>query len=309
VGETLEKRAQLANEIIKGVILPQFVILPVALALVWFALSRGLSPLADCRSASARRPDDLAHRAGQVPEEISPLVRSLNDMLAPVADHRHAEALHRRRGPPDEDPAGRHAHAVRTGAAPDRPGRNPPLAGTAGQEFGSGHAPGQPAAGPGARRKPAATGGMAPLELDELARSVVQDWVPASFAQRIDLGFERRITPSSSPATRDAARAAVQPDRQCPALHTADGGRVTVRVRSDEAEAGHPRSGRHRPRHPPAERANVFERFYRILGTQAPAAAWAWPSCARSPSSTAPSRDHPQSAQQRSQICRAASFA
>ncbi|MFX5714146.1 sensor histidine kinase N-terminal domain-containing protein, partial [Acinetobacter baumannii] len=35
VGETLEKRAQLANEIIKGVILPQFVILPVALALVW----------------------------------------------------------------------------------------------------------------------------------------------------------------------------------------------------------------------------------------------------------------------------------
>jgi two-component system sensor histidine kinase TctE len=46
VAETLEKRAQLANEIIKGVILPQFVILPVALALVWFALARGLSPLA-----------------------------------------------------------------------------------------------------------------------------------------------------------------------------------------------------------------------------------------------------------------------
>ncbi|MGB9107305.1 MAG: sensor histidine kinase N-terminal domain-containing protein, partial [Telluria sp.] len=46
VAETLEKRAQLANEIIKGVILPQFIILPVILALVWFALSRGLSPLA-----------------------------------------------------------------------------------------------------------------------------------------------------------------------------------------------------------------------------------------------------------------------
>ncbi|TFW08756.1 sensor histidine kinase, partial [Oxalobacteraceae bacterium OM1] len=47
VAETLDKRTQLANEIIKGVILPQFLILPIALALVWFALSRGLSPLAE----------------------------------------------------------------------------------------------------------------------------------------------------------------------------------------------------------------------------------------------------------------------
>jgi two-component system sensor histidine kinase TctE len=46
VAETLEKRAQLANAIIKGVILPQFIVLPVVLALVWFALARGLSPLA-----------------------------------------------------------------------------------------------------------------------------------------------------------------------------------------------------------------------------------------------------------------------
>src|SRR5450830_1562076 len=84
VGETLEKRAQLANEIIKGVILPQFVILPVALALVWFALSRGLSPLSELQQRiRARRPDDLSPiDSGQVPEEISPLVRSLNDMLA-----------------------------------------------------------------------------------------------------------------------------------------------------------------------------------------------------------------------------------
>jgi two-component system sensor histidine kinase TctE len=37
VAETLEKRGLLANEIIKGVVLPQFMILPVALALVWFA--------------------------------------------------------------------------------------------------------------------------------------------------------------------------------------------------------------------------------------------------------------------------------
>ncbi|MFP5392039.1 MAG: sensor histidine kinase N-terminal domain-containing protein, partial [Gammaproteobacteria bacterium] len=50
VAETLEKRALLANEIIKGVILPQFIILPIVLALVWFALARGLSPLAELQA-------------------------------------------------------------------------------------------------------------------------------------------------------------------------------------------------------------------------------------------------------------------
>ncbi|RLM49011.1 sensor histidine kinase, partial [Halobellus sp. Atlit-31R] len=56
VAETLDKRAHLANEIIKGVILPQFIILPVILALVWFALSRGLSPLAELQERIRARP-------------------------------------------------------------------------------------------------------------------------------------------------------------------------------------------------------------------------------------------------------------
>ncbi len=30
-----------------------------------------------------------------------------------------------------------------------------------------------------------------PIELSDLARSAVQDWVQASFAQQIDLGFEQ----------------------------------------------------------------------------------------------------------------------
>jgi two-component system, OmpR family, sensor histidine kinase TctE len=61
VAETLTKRGQLANEIIKGVILPQFIILPIVLALVWFALARGLSPLAELQHRiRARNPDDLS---------------------------------------------------------------------------------------------------------------------------------------------------------------------------------------------------------------------------------------------------------
>jgi two-component system sensor histidine kinase TctE len=43
VAETREKRSVLATEIIKGVMLPQFVILPLAVLLVWLALARGIS--------------------------------------------------------------------------------------------------------------------------------------------------------------------------------------------------------------------------------------------------------------------------
>jgi len=42
VAETTEKRTQLANRIVASVILPQFIIIPLAVMLVWFGLSRGL---------------------------------------------------------------------------------------------------------------------------------------------------------------------------------------------------------------------------------------------------------------------------
>lgn len=84
VGETLHKRAKLANEMIRGVILPQFVILPLILFLVWFALARGLSPIAALQTRiRQRQPDDVSPITSQhLPEEIAPLVDSLNDMLA-----------------------------------------------------------------------------------------------------------------------------------------------------------------------------------------------------------------------------------
>ena len=52
---TLDKRSALANDIIKGVILPQFVILPLAILLVWFGLrSKMVEPL----FCSARKRSD-----------------------------------------------------------------------------------------------------------------------------------------------------------------------------------------------------------------------------------------------------------
>ena len=84
VAETLGKRSRLATEIIKGVILPQFVILPVAVLLVWLALARGIAPLNELQQRIRRREsNDLSPiDENAAPEEVSPLVRAINDLLA-----------------------------------------------------------------------------------------------------------------------------------------------------------------------------------------------------------------------------------
>ena len=83
VAETRSKRSVLATEIIKGVMLPQFVILPLAVLLVWLALVRGIKPLHQLEERiRARKSDDLSpldHKA--VPMEVAPLVDSVNDLL------------------------------------------------------------------------------------------------------------------------------------------------------------------------------------------------------------------------------------
>ena len=84
VAETLDKRSRLATEIIKGVILPQFVILPLAVLLVWLALARGIAPLNELqRRIRSRESHDLSPIGErEAPEEVAPLVRAINDLLA-----------------------------------------------------------------------------------------------------------------------------------------------------------------------------------------------------------------------------------
>jgi two-component system, OmpR family, sensor histidine kinase TctE len=83
VAETREKRSVLAAEIIKGVMLPQFLVLPLATLLVWLALVRGIKPLSELElRILKRRSDDLSPLDAQaVPMEVAPLVMSVNDLL------------------------------------------------------------------------------------------------------------------------------------------------------------------------------------------------------------------------------------
>jgi two-component system sensor histidine kinase TctE len=88
VAETRGKRSVLATEIIKGVMLPQFVILPLAVLLVWMALVRGIKPLSQLEARiRARRPDDLSPLDDKaVPMEVAPLVSSVNGLLTRLKD-------------------------------------------------------------------------------------------------------------------------------------------------------------------------------------------------------------------------------
>jgi two-component system sensor histidine kinase TctE len=273
VAETLDKRAQLANEIIKGVILPQFIILPIVLALVWFALARGLSPLAQLQERiRARRPDDLSPiDPRQVPEEISPLVGSLNDMLdrlsqtiqmqkrfiadaahqmkTPLAGMRMQSELALRQLDPDEI----HRSLEQLAKSSESATR------LVNQLLALARAENQPQAGTA----------FEALDLTDVARATVQDWVPASFAHKIDLGFEQPEFPVLIAGNPVMLREMLSNLIDNALRYTPAGGSVTVRVRVD-AEQAILEVEDTGPGIAPAERGHVFERFYRILGSGAP---------------------------------------
>ncbi|MGE5472479.1 MAG: sensor histidine kinase N-terminal domain-containing protein [Bacteroidota bacterium] len=194
VAETTEKRTQLANKIVASVILPQFIIIPLAVMLVWFGLSRGLRPLTRLRQTiENREPADLSPIATRrVPEELEPLVEAFNAMLERMkknvgAQQRFvADAAHQMRTPltglktqaqlaiRETDPeALRHAlRQIATGV--DRAGRLVnqllTLARTEGGEL--------------------AQQQHEPLDLALLVREVVEDWVVPAIEKGIDLGYE-----------------------------------------------------------------------------------------------------------------------
>jgi two-component system sensor histidine kinase TctE len=272
VGETLDKRTQLANQIVKGVILPEFIILPIALALVWFALSRGLSPLAELQQRiRARRPDDLSPiDSGQVPEEISPLVRSLNGMLERVSQSIQmqkrfiADAAHQMKTPL----AGMRMQSELALRQSNQEEIHRSLEQLSKSSESATHLVNQLLALARAENQTPNVAPFVPIELSELARNVVQEWVQISFTRKIDLGFEQPGYPVMVEGNPTMLRELLNNLLDNALRYSPAGGSVTVRVRVDE-DAQHALlevedTG---PGIAPTERTHVFERFYRILGS------------------------------------------
>lgn len=85
VGEATDARDHLADEILKKLVQPLLVSLPLLGLLIWFAVSAALRPIGRIGSDLARRdPKYLAPIDGEIPSEIAPMVQHLNSLLERV---------------------------------------------------------------------------------------------------------------------------------------------------------------------------------------------------------------------------------
>jgi len=285
VAETREDRQRLATEIIKGVLLPQFLILPLSVLLVWFALTRGFRPLEELQRRIRRRESsDLSPIPERdVPEEVAPLVRSINDLLGrldkSIAAQRHflADAAHQLKTPlaglrMQAELAAREIDGGRGDAAKHS------LRQIAHSTQRASHMVNQLLAmaraedsGERLRRQW--------VDLGAITRAVVRDFVPRAIERRIDLGYEGPETfPAAGTPETAATRLLAEPvllgelvrNLVDNALqYTPAGGSVTARVLTDPPRQGvvleveDTGSGI-----APAERERVFQPFYRSPDAQ-----------------------------------------
>ncbi|MFT3802555.1 MAG: sensor histidine kinase N-terminal domain-containing protein [Burkholderiaceae bacterium] len=271
VAETPAERTRLANEIIKGVILPQFLILPMALALVWFGLGRGLRPLRVAQeSLHARRIDDLsALDRRSVPQEIAPLVDGFNELLRRL-DHTMSEqrrfiadAAHQLKTPL----AGLHTQAELAMRETDPEDVRRSLRQLARSSGRAAHLVNQLLAMARIEnlREHAA---LEAIDLNPLARAVVTDWVDPALQRRIDFGYESPDEPAPIAGHAILLQEMLNNLIDNALRYTPEGGTVTVRLATDAGEVRLEVED-DGPGVPAGERQLVFERFYRVLGTAA----------------------------------------
>lgn len=271
VAETLRKREALSGSIISGVLLPQFAIIPLAVILVYLGLMRGIAPLRLLQERiHRRRPSDLSPiPVVRVPDEVRPLVVAFNQMMGRLEENLQAQqrfiaqAAHQMRTPltglktqteialSETDPA-QMRHALQLIAeSTDR----------------ASHMINQLLMLARAEASHEKLHKVVPLDLDALARDVTADWVVRALAKRIDLGFEDSGRSLWINGVSLLLRELLSNLVDNAIKYTAPGGHVTVRARAgaravievEDNGIGIPLE----------ERDSIFERFYRVLGTDA----------------------------------------
>jgi len=281
VAETLDKRSLLAAEIIKGVMLPQFVVLPLAVLLVWLALIQAIKPLHRLEERiRARSPDDLSPlEARTVPMEVAPLVSSVNDLLLRLQDSMAtqkrflADAAHQLKTPlaglrMQADLAQRESTSTEELKQSLRQiGRSSIRAThTVNQLLALARAEGGAAA---MQRQP--------CDLARLTMEVVQDSVPRAIEKQIDLGFEGAQPGSAGlmlegnpTLLKELVRNLVDNALNYTPSSPERPGVVTVRVLTDIfGQVAALQVEDNGTGIAPAERDLVFQPFYRALGTEA----------------------------------------
>ncbi len=269
VGETLEKRSQLSNKIIASVILPQFVIIPLAVILVWFGLSQGLRPLTRLRERiETRREADLSPiSAGRVPEELQPLTEAFNSMLARMqenmdAQHRFiSDAAHQMRTPL----AGLKMQAQLAMRESDPGQLRYALQNISSSVDRASHLVNQLLVMARAEASERTEDVLVAVDLDQLLREIVETWVVRALERRIDLGYEP-AGPVYILGNVFLLREMINNLLDNALRYTPDEGRVTARaiaqgdfvlIEIEDSGIGIAEEEAHK----------VFDRFYRVEGT------------------------------------------
>jgi two-component system sensor histidine kinase TctE len=277
----MDKRSVLATEIVKGVMLPQFVILPLAVLLVWLALVQAIKPLHRLEERiRARKPDDLSPLDVEaVPLEVAPLVSSVNDLLLrlkySIATQKRflADAAHQLKTPL----AGLRMQAdlaQREGANADDLKQSLRQIGRS--SIRATHTVNQLLALARAESSGAVMN-LVPCDLARLTIEVIHDCVPRAMEKHIDVGYDG-VQPGTADATvpgnptllKEMVRNLVDNAINYTPSSADKPGVITARVLIDPvSNAPVVQVDDSGPGIPVAERELVFQPFYRALGNDA----------------------------------------
>lgn len=260
--ETLIKRNNLTWEVLLGMLLPELGLIAGTLILLWFGVRSGLRPLDDLRRQLARRsPTDLRPiEAPAFSEEIAAVVAEVNHLLqrldASLDAQRNfvSDAAHQLRTPI----AALHAQ-IELALRAAQGDASAPLTTALAAVQRLAHLVQQLLAL--ARAEPAVPSSTPPVDLAACVRQVGERMLPQAFAAGIDLGFA--LQPAQLAGSRLLLGEAIanlidNAIRYTPAAGTVnvhlESDAAGVRLRVEDSGAGIP----------PAARAQVFERFFRL---------------------------------------------
>jgi two-component system, OmpR family, sensor kinase len=275
VAQPMSVREQRAAQLALRTLRPFALLLPVLAVLIWLAVGHALEPLKELAALlKARRINALEPLPdAQLPDEVQPLVRALNELLvrldAALGRERAfmADAAHELRTPLTAlhlqmDMLARASGEAERSAAMEQLGHGVGRAIRLVEQMLA-----------LARQEPRSAPVREPVALGPLAREVIAELLPLADARRIDLGLSG-AEPLSVSGDPEALRTLLRNLVDNAVRYSEDGGRVDVAIEAAPGAAGAARarltvtdSG---PGIPPAERARVFDRFYRRAGTTPP---------------------------------------
>lgn len=270
--ETRNTRKELTNQITITVLASQFILIACAFLAVWVGVGRGLSPLATVEAAvNARRPGDLNMLEVDEPSEIKSLVNALNNMLKQLNDDVElqkrfiANAAHQLRTPLAG--LGTYSALARKLAKDDE--SKEVLA-----ELDTGIARMGKVVGRLlmlARSEPGAssTRQMSVIDLNSVVSDVTATKVPDAIQQKIELEFHSTNQPALIFADQSGIEELALNLIENSILYTPSGGAVLIEVavKNGVTTLSVEDNG---PGIPQEEQQRIFERFYRLPGTDKP---------------------------------------